>query len=150
MGLDMYIEAEVYLSTYNEKEKALKDTVQEYSIYGLDKFEPKKVVYEVGYWRKANAIHNWFVENVQSNTDDCERYYVPLEQLSELKELCEKTLNNLNTAPENLPTKQGFFFGSYEYDERYNHDLNHTIYIINKINDIPDAKYWVFYYQSSW
>ena len=26
---------------------------------------------EVGYWRKANAIHKWFVDNVQDGNDDC-------------------------------------------------------------------------------
>ena len=26
---------------------------------------------EVGYWRKANAIHGWFVRNVQNGKDDC-------------------------------------------------------------------------------
>ena len=26
---------------------------------------------EVMYWRKANYIHNWFVENIQNGSDDC-------------------------------------------------------------------------------
>ena len=33
---------------------------------------PYQMLYEpVAYWRKANQIHNWFVENVQNGEDDC-------------------------------------------------------------------------------
>ena len=31
---------------------------------------------DVGYWRKANQIHNWFVQNVQGGEDDCGIYEV--------------------------------------------------------------------------
>lgn len=53
----------------------------------------KKVSYieeEVGYWRKANAIHKWFVDNVQEGIDDCKEYYVSIEQLKELHDICQK------------------------------------------------------------
>lgn len=45
---------------------------------------------EVGYWRKANAIHKWFVDNVQNGEDDCGDYSVS-------KELLEKLLNDCYT-----------------------------------------------------
>lgn len=45
---------------------------------------------EVGYWRKANAIHKWFVDNVQNGEDNCEAYEV-------YKEALEKLLNNCCT-----------------------------------------------------
>lgn len=45
---------------------------------------------EVGYWRKANAIHKWFVDNVQDGIDNCEYYEVTKEQLEELLEVCIK------------------------------------------------------------
>lgn len=41
-------------------------------------------------WRKANQIHNWFVENVQNGTDDCGCYEVTKEQLKTLFKLCMK------------------------------------------------------------
>lgn len=46
---------------------------------------------EVGYWRKANAIHNWFVDHVQDGYDDC-RYHneVTKEVLEELLDTCTK------------------------------------------------------------
>lgn len=48
---------------------------------------------QVGYWRKANEIHNWFVENVQDGEDDC-RYHreVTREVLEELLSMCNKVL----------------------------------------------------------
>ena len=51
------------------------------NIYG---FDVSKVV---GYWRKANQIHDWFVRNVQSGEDNCRDYHVSREKLEELKNL---------------------------------------------------------------
>ena len=47
---------------------------------------------EVGYWRKANAIHNWFVVNVASGEDDCSSYPVSQDQLECLRNLCHRLL----------------------------------------------------------
>lgn len=44
----------------------------------------------VGYWRKANAIHRWFVDNVQGGEDDCDIYEVSKEQIEELLDICER------------------------------------------------------------
>lgn len=43
----------------------------------------------VGYWRKANAIHKWFVDNVQDGEDDCGYYEVSKEDLEELLSICK-------------------------------------------------------------
>lgn len=48
---------------------------------------------EVAYWRKANQIHNWFVENVQDGIDDCGYYEVSRQQLQELLRDCRDVLN---------------------------------------------------------
>lgn len=47
---------------------------------------------EVGYWRKANAIHKWFVDNVQNGEDDCDDYSVSKELLEELLNDCYTVL----------------------------------------------------------
>lgn len=39
---------------------------------------------EIGYWRKANHIHKWFVDNVQKGEDDCREYIVERNQLGDL------------------------------------------------------------------
>lgn len=54
------------------------------------KYGHKSIVEQAAYWRKANQIHNWFVENVQDGTDDCDRYEVTKKQLEELLKICMK------------------------------------------------------------
>ena len=50
---------------------------------------------EVGYWRKANHIHNWFVENIQDGEDDCDYHReVTEEDLRELLHVCQTVLNS--------------------------------------------------------
>lgn len=53
------------------------------------------VSFTVAYWRKANAIHKWFVDNVQNGVDDCRYAYVEREQLIELRDLCALTLSSM-------------------------------------------------------
>ena len=47
---------------------------------------------KVGYWRKANHVHAWFVDKVQGGNDDCLYYFVTKENFLELKEACEKVV----------------------------------------------------------
>lgn len=55
-------------------------------------FPSAEVSISVGYWRKANAIHQWFVDNCQDGIDDCRSVIVEREQLQTLKSLCETIL----------------------------------------------------------
>lgn len=104
---------------------------------------------KIGYWRKANAIHDWFVQNCQDGNDDCRESYVSIEHLEELKKVCKMVLENHDLASEHLPTSAGFFFGSQDYDEWYFHDLENTVQIIdNALSKVSDE--WSFSYQSSW
>ena len=43
----------------------------------------------VGDWRKANAIHKWFVDTVQDGEDDCGYYEVSKEDLENLLSICK-------------------------------------------------------------
>lgn len=82
---------------------------------------------EVMYWRKANAIHNWFVQNVQNGNDDCEKYPVSINKLSGLLETIETVLENPEQhALDLLPPASGFFFGSTDINEDYIDDLERT------------------------
>jgi hypothetical protein len=47
---------------------------------------------EVMYWRKANHIHAWFVDNVQDGEDDCGTHIVDWEKLRTLLSQCEKVM----------------------------------------------------------
>lgn len=130
MGLDMYL--------YGVKQEFEK---HDYNIGGY------KESTEIGYWRKANAIHKWFVENCQGGEDNCATYVIGHEDLKELKRVCEEVLQRPQEAEDLLPTQSGFFFGPTEYDEWYIQDLKDTIEIINWAL-AQDFDY--FEYHSSW
>lgn len=54
-----------------------------------------RIMDQVAYWRKANAIHDWFVNNVQDGEDDCEYHdEVTQEILEELLCVCETVLES--------------------------------------------------------
>jgi hypothetical protein len=103
---------------------------------GLDMYLWKRVKEPVdeqfAYWRKANAIHAWFVDNVQDGNDDQRDYKVSIEQLQELLDVVDEVLNDREKASELLPTRLGFFFGSDEYDEYYFKDLEDTKDILER------------------
>jgi hypothetical protein len=110
----------------------------------------EKQVHEVAYWRKANAIHNWFITN-HSDIDDCKPIELNKQDLYDLRELCIKVLDVHTTdyAEEMLPPASGFFFGSTEIDEWYWQNIKETIDLLNKAIDCStdDA---MFEYQASW
>jgi hypothetical protein len=107
---------------------------------------------EIAYWRKANAIHDWFVKNVQDGKDDCQETYLEKDHLKSLLSVVNEVLQDTSKAPKLLPTTVGFFFGSTEYNEWYFNNLEYTKETISKILDKWDTDYknWDFYYQSSW
>lgn len=51
---------------------------------------------DVMYWRKANHIHAWFVDNVQDGVDDQESYRVDWDQLRQLLHVCEEVIEASN------------------------------------------------------
>lgn len=151
MGLDQYLTARTYVSAVFDKDKEtlekLKDVLNlkdgDYSTefgFGVD--------IPLMYWRKANQIHAWFVENVQGGEDDCKDYELDTEQLTELRDLCRQVLDNNELAEELLPVSAGFFFGSYEYDEYYFAQLQETHDTLTKIIEANPNSY--FTYRASW
>ena len=104
----------------------------------------------IAYWRKANAIHRWFVVNVQNGVDDCDFYLVTKEQLETLLDLCKQVSKQPELAPELLPTQQGFFFGSIDYDEYYLDQIELTIQQIDEVLRTVDFDKYDVYYYSSW
>ena len=64
--------------------------VTRYSYWDTDhEYGYKSIIEDVGYWRKANAIHKWFVDNIQDGEDDCGYYEVAPEYLEELLNICK-------------------------------------------------------------
>ena len=157
MGLDMYLSAKRYISgaLRGEKDAEKQEAIQKLfpELEGFkgrwgDNSPVKEVSIDVGYWRKANAIHDWFVRECQDGRDECQPSYVGREQLVQLRESCEEVLAKKSKASELLPTTSGFFFGSTEYDQYYFDDLKQTIEIIDHALKLPTD--WDFEYRSSW
>lgn len=98
MGLDMYLTADKYVSGYefsqDEERRTYAGLLDDINAAAwADPTTPTATVsITVAYWRKANQIHRWFVENVQGGTDDCGTYDVGREQLEELRGLCKHVL----------------------------------------------------------
>lgn len=156
MGLDMYLSGKRYMSKVFRKEdepkmNAIAELFPELAGWAGrfgDASPIKEVSIDAGYWRKANAIHDWFVKNVQDGEDQCRPHYVSREQLTELKEACEQVLADKTLAPKLLPTAQGFFFGNTDYDDWYFQDLELTVEIVDRCLTLPLD--WEFEYRSSW
>lgn len=150
MGLDMYLNAKRYLWSFADEseDKAIAKQIAQIANISND-FEVQEIVIKAAYWRKANQIHRWFVENVQEGTDDCGHYYVSRQNLIDLKELCNKVIANKDLASTDLPTESGFFFGATEYDDWYYNDLTETVEMIDKALTL-DQHQWDFEYHSSW
>lgn len=146
---------------------------------GLDMWMTRRPRQEddVAYWRKANAIHQWLVDNVQWGEDDCDEYEITKQQLLELRGICLQIKTNTKLidseelvhdengnerywqimdeksrelAESLLPTQVGFFFGSVDYDEWYLQQIDETIKQIDKILDETDFSTQKIMYKSSW
>lgn len=132
MGLDMFLSLrkEEYVSDYSDgKEVVYPKELAEFEKEIIKKsfrFVSKQTSYNIGYWRKANAIHNWFVEECADGVDECQDIVVERKQAERLLDLCNQVLIDHSLAEELLPCKSGFFFGSTEYNEWYFMDIEYT------------------------
>lgn len=70
--------------------------------------------------RKQNAIHGWIVDHCKEITPNV-YYYMTKGDLLELIHTAVDVIKRRDQeySKEHLPTMQGFFFGSYEYDQFY-------------------------------
>lgn len=161
MGLDMYLSKKTYVQRWDHQAPEEKhEVVVTKGGEVLDRIQPERVTYvheQIGTWRKANSIHKWFVDNVQEGKDDCGEYYVGIDDLMNLLNLCKEVVQNPSRAETLLPTQSGFFFGDIEYDEFYIKDLERTIGILEtalseKYFDKNGREFYSgeYFYSSSW
>ena len=181
MGLDMYLSKKTYVKqwSFQTPEEQFQVEVKKGG-EPVTSIKPERVSYvteQVGYWRKFNALHNWFVENCQGGVDECQESYVDREKLEELVVTLHQVKNILETSPkkkvqvengwsngektfceieivedtttldELFPTTPGFFFGGTEYDMYYQEQVNETIELIENLLKEEGGEYS---YQSSW
>lgn len=125
-----------------------------------DSIPGKPALNEHMYWRKANAIHKFFIDTCADGIDECQPIQVSINDLADLVWRCESILISgpnadgtsidKNIAHDLLPTCDGFFFGSTDYDEWYIEDLKKTIKALKPIVDHPELYPGPFIYQASW
>ena len=146
MGLDMYLSAKNYIA-YDDENKELVKAIND--VFPEAKGNITTVIANsAAYWRKANAIHNWFVKNIQNGVDNCDSYDLERSDLQRLIDLCKEVLSNKEKALELLPPSVGFFFGSNETDDWYWESLQDTI---TQLEDcLSWDENWSFTYHSSW
>lgn len=184
MGLSMYLSKRTYVKNWSHMQP---DELHQVLVkkggepVPRTEIDPAKISYieqEIGCWRTANAIHQWFVDNCADGVDDCRPVSVDAEQLKELLRTVESVLGastlvegettngyackdgkeepivvdgkyiaDATVAKELLPTQEGCFFGSTDYDEYYYSDLLDTKQILEDALQDPNAD---FEYCASW
>jgi len=150
MGLDMYLKVSYHLSDWShdkesDNSRMYRDLVSKLGAPTTDRVPSLTVNVNCVYWRRANAIHKWFVDTLANGVDECQPIYVTKENLHTLVSLCEQVLADPTRAEELLPTTSGFFFGGTAYDEWYMEDIKHTKEsldrVISETNDTVDFEY---------
>lgn len=101
---------------------------------------------EVGYMRKNNAVFGW-IETHVGEVENCVDLPMKKEHFEKLIDDCRFVLENRDKASEVMPTRPGFFFGSYDYDEWYFSDLEEAVTICgNILLSVDFDKYDVFFH----
>src|SRR6185369_13819470 len=95
MGLDMYLYRKTYVGNQYRKPEEQVEVVAP----GIRRERVSEIVEQVGYWRKANQIHAWFVEHACGGVDDCGDHYVDREQLAELLAVVRRVLKATKLVP---------------------------------------------------
>lgn len=161
MGLDMYLSKKTYVKNWDHLPEGDRHTI---TVTGplAAAIQPDRIteiVEQVMYWRKANAIHAWFVREAQDELDNCQESEVFRDQLVTLTELCETLLAEYaadpvaatTSAQRLLPTQSGFFFGDTTYDAYYWDDVRVTATSLRALlNTTPDVWHISYSYRSSW
>lgn len=152
MGLDSYLYKKSYVRSGDWYKPEARMEVEVKTGGKVDeRIKPERIKYvaeEVAYWRKANQIHNWFVQNVQGGVDNCQSSYVSRDNLEDLLDLCKQVDSDNELADSLLPSASGFFFGGTEYDEWYFKDIKNTITFLEDC--LSDELADEFEYSASW
>ncbi len=160
MGLDMYLDEHIYYGGKwrNGESHSEGHTLSVTGKFALDnnleESNIQELTREVAYWRKANQIHGWLVENAMDGVDDCTRHYIPRSKLQELHDICVDVLKALDEkrwtdVDKLLPPTEGFFFGDYDVTtDWYRQDIEYTIKALSSI--LKEDKGHSYYYTASW
>jgi hypothetical protein len=166
MGLDMFLDVRKYVTrvdwskvpeqlpegiTHKDFETADFTTVK--SMFPTELLKHNNhgsyVSFNIAYWRKAYAIHEWFTQNMSGRLENGQGGYLSREDLVELLNTVTKVLKgNLSTAQKLLPDTSL----SSSYDKYYYEDLRHTKEMLTDVlKVIPENDMdYDFHYNGSW
>lgn len=162
MGLDMYLSKKTYVKYLDHMadRHTITITVAGPRAAHIRPDRITEIVEQVLYWRKANAIHAWFVRTAQDGLDNCQEVVVDFDQLVALRDLCQTLLAEeladpvaaTASAQRLLPTQAGFFFGDTSYNAYYWEDLRETARELTTLIDETDDNHWgvTYTYSASW
>jgi len=157
MGLDMYLYKNTYVQNWEHQTPQQRHTISvKLGDNVREDIKPQRIAYiveQIGYWRKFNALHHWFVENCAEGVDECQQIRVNTHDLRVLLETLKEVDNAIKEGNERtmemlLPPSSGFFFGSTNLDDYYKDEVRRTIPIIEEA--INEGEQEEFYYQASW
>lgn len=113
--IERVLKTDCELKTYEEKHLFHADAEGKIFAYNFE--EEKQEYAQEGYYRKFNALQNFFEE--YHNCENCEDIVLTLDILEDI----EDRLLSVEEHPENahnyFPTTSGFFYGSTDYDSWY-------------------------------
>ena len=112
MGLDINVTkiAKSMVKTITNSWKDYEKLIDELNDTDCENFE------FLAYFRKVNFLFEFFSGSLN---EDETTAVITRGEMEELIEKCEFVLNNRDKASEILPTCDGFFFGSLDYDDYY-------------------------------
>lgn len=163
MGLDMYFFAKktTYksFSKWDEPDRANEvnypEDLKTFSDYIYDrnfKSVQTETIYQIGYFRKFNALHSYIVKTFADGVDNCQAILLHKEDVEQIKKVLDDVLkaNTVEKAKELLPTQSGFFFGGTDYDEFYFEEVKDAADLMQSFLDNFDFESYQLIYQASW
>ena len=107
-------------------------------------------MYQIGYFRKFNALHNYIVNNLAEGIDECQEIEITKDNLYALLDKLIRVDNNKDLAHSELPTADGFFFGNTAYDDWYFSNVKEAIEMCKLFLTKIDFNKYDLIYQASW
>jgi hypothetical protein len=150
MGLDMYLEAKRYVAPYDPRTEPIRRAIGAAIGYMPPKEKPGQddsllevsgVTVRVGYWRKFDALHQWFVSNVQEGLDDCRPTFVSADTLIVLEDQLEQASDDPAGASEHFTTAVDEVLEDGEVD--------YTLKVLHHAKQLQEQG-WDIYYHASW
>lgn len=154
MGLDMYLNKKIYIgANYEHRGITGKIDIKEGKVkIPVNLSKVTYIIEQAGYWRKANAIHQWLVNNIQDGEDDCTEYYFSEEKMQELLDICNTIL--VGTILEDGKIANGYSYSNGEKNYNWedgkvikNPELAHKLLPCQEGFFFGSTHYDQYYYQ---